>query len=84
MSLFDSLAADMLNLLISDISVLELVIKNLEIPVWVRAKYSRTALETILGRWDQGSSIEKLIDKLMILKTPEEWEQWIRLSELRV
>jgi len=81
MSLSHILVTESLNLLMSDISVLKLVIKNLERPSWARMKYSRTALDTILNRWDDGSSIELLIDELLLLKTPEKWEQWIQISE---
>jgi len=81
MSLFDVLVTEVVLLLWSDSRVLKLMIENLEEPTWFRMKYSRAALETILSRWDKGSSLEKLIDELMMLKTPEEWEQWIQMLE---
>ena len=81
MSLFHILVTESLNLLMSDISVLELVIRNLERPSWARMKYSRAVLDTILSRWDDGSSIERFIDEVLLLKTPDQWEQWIQMSE---
>src|ERR1700729_96348 len=81
MSLIHILVNEVLSLLMSDINALKIMTDNWERPTWVRMKYSRTALETILNRWDDGSSIEGLIQELMLLKKPEEWEQWIQISE---
>lgn len=81
MSLFRSLVIQLLNTLMNDSRVLELVLENSKRWTWMRMKHSRTALDTILSRWREKTAVEGLIEEVLQLNTPAQWEQWIQLSE---